>query len=188
MLSEPVKSSESQKKYEPKSDLEKVTEEYYSHILHYCYGKMQTKSEYASDITHEVFAILCEKWQHLHKEDIKAWLFRTADIKINEFFRKHKKTRNELTYIEDLDDFEHNRLSYHQDFENISDEEIEKHRDEILAELSDKERYLFDLFYIEKLSYKEICHELFISEHNLTKRLYRLRQKINEAVSLKINT
>jgi RNA polymerase sigma factor (sigma-70 family) len=131
--------------------------------------------------------VLCEKWDNLSKDNIQAWLYRTADNKLQEHFRHHRKKSKEIAYIEDLDDFRKNSLTYEQEFEAVSDDDIEIYREEILRELSEKERELFDLVYIDKKPYKKIIEELSITQETFNKRLYRLRKKIKTAVTMKIH-
>ena len=180
--------NENPEKNNQKAELEKVSEEYYMLIYKYCRKKLQTNEAHAYDATNDVFVLLCEKWDSFHnKDNIRAWLHRAADNIIKKFHSKNKKIHRELKYIDDLDDFTANSLSYEQDFENISEDNIEVYRDEILNELNDRERELFDIVFTERLPYNEICNELSITKENLKKQLYRLRQKINEAVFEKIN-
>jgi len=170
-----------------RTELENVSEQYYMLIYKYCYKKLDSNESYSSDVTNDVFVLLCEKWDNLHKDNVKAWLYRTADNMLNDFFRKNKKRRKELTYIDDLDDFTVNNLTYEQDFDNVSDDDIEIYKDEILNGLSEGEKELFNLVFTERIPYNEIYEQLYISRENLKKRLYRLRQKITEAAYEKIN-
>ena len=179
--------SDEQNSGKSKAELERVSEESYMQIYRYCYKSLESKEEYAYDITNEVFVLLCEKWDSLEKERIKAWLYRAADNLLKEFFRKHRKRLKELTSIEETGEYGGHHLSYEQNFDNISDDDIERYRDEILDALSDDEKDLFDMVFTEKMPYDEICGELFISKGTFKKRLYRLRQKIGEAVYAKIH-
>ena len=179
--------NEKQKKKNSKEELENVSEQYYMLIYKYCYKKLNSNESYSSDVTNEVFVLLCEKWDKLQKEHIKAWLYRTADNLFNEFFRKNKKRLKELIYIDDLDDLTINNLIYEQNFENISDDDIDIYRDEIMHGLSESEKELFNMVFTEKIQYNEICGQLDISRESLKKRLYRLKQKITERVYVKIN-
>jgi len=172
--------------FDSKRELENISEQYYMLIYKYCYIRLESKNMYSYDITNEVFVLLCEKWDSLKKENVRAWLYRTADILLKAFFRKQQKIRKELAYIEDLDGFTADSLTYEQDFENISDEEIEIYRDEVLDSLSESERELFDMVFTEKLPYGEICEQLLLSRETLKKRLYRLRQKITGAAGKKV--
>jgi len=187
MLFRVVVTDEKQKKNNSKAELEKVSEENYILIYKYCKSRLNASESDSYDITNDVFLLLCEKWDHLEKDNIKAWLYRTADNRLMEFSRKNRKTMNEFTYIDDLDDFTINNLSYEQNFNYMSDDDIEKNKDEILNELPGKDRKLFEMVFIEKLPYETICKELSISKDNLRTRVYRLRQKINEAVYVKIH-
>jgi len=182
-----VATDETKKKHNPKAELEKASEEYYMPIYKYCRKKLRTNEAYAYDLTHEVFVLLCEKWDSLHKDNIKAWLHRAADNRIKKFYDKAQKRRREIEYIDDLDDLTANGLSYEQDFENISGDDIERYKDKILDELSDKEKELFGMVFTERLPYGEISEQLSISRDTLKNRVYRLRQKINEAVHTKIH-
>jgi len=177
--------TENHKKGNSKSELESISELHYMAIYKYCYTRLRS-NEHCYDVTNDVFVILCEKWDKLSKENIKAWLYRTANNEIKKFFRKHKKRLSEIEYIENLDDFKANSLTYEQDFENISDEVIDEHRDEILDGLSGGEKELYDMVFTKKLSYDEVCDRLSITKDVLKSRVYRLRQKINEAVHAKI--
>ena len=184
---ESQENQKSQKNGDLKNELENLSEEYYMSIYKYCYIRLENNKSYSYDITNEVFVLLCEKWEGLKKENVKAWLYRTADNMLKSFYRKNKKRSRELVYIEDLQDFIiNNNLSYEQDFDNISEYDIEIYRNEILGELSDKEREFFNMVFIEKRPYAEICEKFSITRENFKKRLYRLRQKIKEAVSIKV--
>lgn len=169
------------------TELEKISKEYYLPVYKYCNVKLGAEKSYSDDITDEIFALLCEKWDSLRKENVKAWIYRTADNIIKEFLRKHRKQLEEFAYIEDLDDFTVNKLTYDQDFESINNDDIETYRGEILSDLSDDERELFDAVFVKKLPHKEICEQFSLSKENLKKRLYRLRKKLTESVYVKIN-
>jgi len=169
------------------AELERISKEYYLPVYKYCNVKLGDEKSYSDDVTDEIFALLCEKWDSLRKENVKAWIYRTADNIIKEFLRKHRKQLEELAYIEDLDDFTVNKLTYDQDFESINNDDIDTYRGEILSELSDEERELFYAVFVKKLPRKEICEQFSLSKENLKKRLYRLRKKLTESVYVKIN-
>jgi len=175
--------------YMQKKDNETIEQfflEYYAPICKYCVLRMPKHISYAEDIANEAFALLCKKWHDLKKNDIRAWLYRTADNLIKEFHRKNKKESNNIGYIEDFDAAAVNNLKYEQDFENISDDDIEICKAKILNELSDTDKKLFTMNFIKKLPHKEIGRELLISEEAVKKRVYRLKQKIISKINEKI--
>jgi RNA polymerase sigma-70 factor (ECF subfamily) len=166
-------------------EIEKYFNEYYAAICKYCVLRMPNHISYAEDIANEAFALLCKKWDSLEKNDIRAWLYRATDNLMKEFFRKQAKEAKKLEYIENMDDYA-DELIYELDFENISDDEIEIYKESILNGLSEKEKNLFEMNFVQRLPHKEIDRELLISEETLKKRLYRLKQKIILAVSEKL--
>lgn len=164
-------------------EIEKYFLEYYEALCRYCTVRMPNNTLFAEDIANEVFALLCRKWQGLEKSDIRAWLYRAADNLLKEFFRKQAKEAKKTEYMEDMDDCTDSGLIYEQIFDNIGDDEIEVYKNKILSGLSQKDRKLYEMNFVERLSHKEICKELLISEETLKKRLYRLKQKTVYAVN-----
>jgi RNA polymerase sigma-70 factor (ECF subfamily) len=169
--------------YNDGKEIEKYFLEYYADLCKYCTVRMPNYRPYAEDIANEAFTLLCEKWHDLEKNNIRAWLYRVADNLLKEFVRKRAKEAKEIDYIETMDDIADSNLIYEQNFENTSDNEVEIYKDEILNGLSDKDRQLYDMSYVEKLPHQEIRKELSISEETLKKRIYRLKQKITHAIS-----
>ena len=162
-------------------ELNDICEKYYIDIYKYCAARLDIS--YAEDITNEVFELLCQKWQNLENKNYKSWLYKTADNFIKNFHKKHKRRIEKEMYIDDsITDI----FSYEQNFEIISDEEIEKYKDEILKILTERERQLFDMKYIEKLSIAQIGEILHISKNNVKQRLYRLREKIKIEITQKL--
>jgi len=162
-------------------ELNDICEKYYLDIYKYCVARLDIS--YAGDITNEVFELLCRKWQNLENKNYKSWLYKTANNLIKNFYKKQKRKTEKETYIDNsiIDTF-----SYEQNFENISDEEIEKYKDEILEILTEHERRLFTMQYVEKLSHTQISEKLFIPENTVKQRLYRLKKKIKIEVANKL--
>jgi RNA polymerase sigma-70 factor (ECF subfamily) len=134
---------------------------------------------YAEDIVNNVFELFCKKWNSLENKNYKSWLYETANNLLKNFYKKQKRKKEKETYI---DESIIETLSYEQNFENINDDEIEKYKIEILEILTEKERQLFDMKYVKKLSRAQISEKLHIPENTVKQRLYRLREKIkNEA-------
>jgi len=165
-------------------ELNDICEKYYLDIYKYCAARLDISYiSYADDITNEVFKLFCEKWQILENKNYRSWLYETANNFLKNFYKKHKRKNEKETYI---DDSIIEILSYEQNFENVSEEEIEKYKDEILDILSEQEMQLFNMKYIEKLSIAQISIILSISENNVKQRLYRIREKIKTEASDKI--
>lgn len=69
---------------------DEIVNRYYSVILNYCKYKLCGSKTAAEDVTQEVFLILYQKIDRLKlSENIKLWLYRTADNKIKAYIRKN---------------------------------------------------------------------------------------------------
>ena len=69
----------------------KIIEEYYQSIYNYCYAKLNFNHTNAEDSTQEVFLILMKKQKKLNLSDnIKIWLYKTADNVVKAYKRKNK--------------------------------------------------------------------------------------------------
>lgn len=165
-----------------KQKLDEISEKYYIDIYRYCSSRLKVDISYAYDITNEVFELLYKKCNTLQDKNYKSWLYETADNLLKNFYKKYKRKVEKETYIGDMAE----TLSYEQNFENISEYEIEQYKDEILESLTEQERELFNMNNIEKLSRTQISERLFIPENTVKQRLYRLNQKIKDEVSKKL--
>lgn len=69
---------------------DEIVNRYYSVILNYCKYKLSGSQTAAEDVTQEVFFILYRKRNRLKMgENIKLWLYRTADNEIKTYIRKN---------------------------------------------------------------------------------------------------
>lgn len=145
-------------KYEKLVD--EIIMQYYESIFKYCYVRLKNEND-ASDCTQEVFAVFCKKAGKLRlNENIRAWLYRTADNVIKSFRRKNK------AYIS-LDDI--SEIPDKTDFEAAAPlEDI----------ISEDEYRLLKAYYIDKVGIELIAEKLGISKDAAFKRIYRLKARI----------
>lgn len=96
---------------------DEIVNRYYSVILNYCKYKLSGSQTAAEDVTQEVFFILYRKRNRLKMgENIKLWLYRTADNEIKTYIRKNPS----FTPIEDYDEIE-SESSFPEITENVFD-------------------------------------------------------------------
>jgi len=165
----------------PNKELSDICEKYYLDIYKYCASRLNIS--YAGDITNDVFELLCQKWQTLENKNYKSWLYETAENLIKNHYKKHKRMAKKETSIdESIAETATYEENFDAIFENIDDIVIEKYKEEIIKSLSEQERELFDMKYIEKLSIVQISIILNISENNVKQRLFRVREKIKADV------
>lgn len=139
---------------------EEITMRYYQAIYNYCQVKL--KDEYAAeDCTQEVFLLLYRKMNKLKlSENIRAWLYRTAD----NIIRNHKRRIKKIVPLEDT--------------ENLSiefDYSIDTSLDGIVSE---EEYNLLVSYYIEGDSIDKIAREMDKTQAAAFKHIYRIKSRI----------
>lgn len=134
--------------------------QYYNSIYKYCYVRLKNEND-ARDCTQEVFTVFCQKVHNLRlNENIRAWLYRTADNVIKSFKRKNKK------YIS-LDSVLAIPVNF--DFESAAP------FDDIISE---DEYKLLKAYYIDKIGIDFISKKLGISTAAALKRIYRIKARL----------
>ena len=69
-----------------------ILERYEKEIFNYCFQKLSHDKFMAEEVFDDVFMNLYKKWEHLViGKDIRAYLYRTADILIKERLRKESR-------------------------------------------------------------------------------------------------
>lgn len=137
-----------------------IVEKYYNSILRYCQVRLGNQTD-AYDCTQEVFVILLQKSDKLTiSENIRAWLYRTADNVINNFKRKNSK----YISLEDIPEIQQN-----------TDFSCETPMSDVISE---EEYQLIKAHYIDKEGIDHIAGRLGISSAAAAKRIYRIKARI----------
>lgn len=133
--------------------------------------------EQAEDCVQQSFLILYE--HYMKGEDIKnvaGFLYKIADNLIKTQWRENQRAEKTVQ-IETLSDIiPSNRDEY-------SDTDYDALAEKLLQTLSDNEKELYKLKYIDNKSIEEISEELKINYQAVAKRLSRLRQKVKELIT-----
>lgn len=96
--------------------INKIYEYYYKEIMNYCYVRLNFNQSAAEECTQEVFFALYKKSGSLNlRTNIRAWLYKAAEIEIKKYIRKNPIN-------EDIDDYE---ISVEADFIENSSSSIE---------------------------------------------------------------
>lgn len=152
-----------------------IATKYYKEIFNYCYIRLEYHKENAEECTQEVFIILLLKWKNLSTlENIRAWLYRTADNVIKNHNRKSNRHKNELSIV-DVD--EKINLSYNEDFGVF----------ELLSMLTIEEQELLKEYYIDKFTAKELSIKYNISENAIFVKVHRIKHKLKKVLQNKNN-
>lgn len=139
---------------------EEITRRYYQAVYNYC--QVRLKDEYAAeDCTQDVFLLLYRKMNKLKlSENIRAWLYRTADNVIRNHRRKIKK-------IVPLEDAESLSIEFGYSIDTPFN-----------GIVSEEEYNLLVSYYIEGDSIDKISKEMDKSKAAAFKRIYRIKSRI----------
>ena len=80
-----------------------LIKKYYQQIYRYCYARLNQHAESAQDCTQDIFMILFEKRDSLNlEENMRGWLYATADRVISNYLRKERKYENRESLDPDM--------------------------------------------------------------------------------------
>ena len=167
-----------------REEAENIVRQQYNTLYTFC--RMHLKDQDAADdLTHEVFVLFLEKYRELDNENIRAWLFSTAEIKIKESLRE-QIIRSKLVSLDDCDKYTVTDPDGLNNFEEINpdDDEIEKAKAKILSRLSPEELELFIDIYQRRMKYSSIAQSMGITENAVALRSFRLKRKIQKMAEL----
>ena len=150
-----------------KKDVDLLYNEYSSGIKRYLYNRTGNKED-SEDLTSIVYEKALKgienfKWQGI---SIKAWLYKIAKNTLIDYYRGHKK---ELSLGEHKD-----IVTQNPEKQILSDIGFE----EILDNLSPRERKIIYMKFFEGHTNKNIAKELNLSETNVGSIIYRVLRKL----------
>lgn len=149
---------------------------YYMNLHRFCKIKLKNE-EQADDCVQESFYILYK--HYINNEEIKnvaGFLYKIADNLIKAQWRENQKAEN-IIQIDSIAE----TLAVKE--EAYSDLDYDSLAENLISTLSESEKLLYELKYIENKSIKEISEELNSSFDAIAKRLSRLRQKVKEQIT-----
>jgi RNA polymerase sigma factor (sigma-70 family) len=163
-------------------------------LLGYIRNRVPDRVE-AEDILQDVFYQLTIGFSDIRRiETLTAWLYKVADNRITDLFRKKKPVR--IAYSESAKEDDDGPLSLEEILPPLGstpeDEEIKEliweTIEETLAELPEEQRDVFVKNEFEDMSFKEISEETGIGINTLISRkryaVLALRQKLRELYNL----
>lgn len=156
---------------------DKLWREYEPYIRKLCNYKLNSHKECIDDCVQDVFAALVEA---IHKgikiEYPKTWLTTVANNMIKDIYKQTNRDDDKrLPFDEKHIDV---RLQDSIDYEDLSEQDIEKYLSQIIDYLTEYERKLFQDFYLNHRKQSELAKELGITENLVQQQVFRLKRKI----------
>ena len=130
----------------------------------------------ADEITQEVFLLLVKKWDSLKKDNIKAWLLAATRNKALEYFRTEKKQRGGITIP--IDSEVVSEIPTFDSSFDLSDNEIQKIKKDLLRTLTEEERQLYNAYYEKKFSYDDIVKLYSLPLFTARSKIWRIKNKL----------
>lgn len=157
-----------------------LCQENYEQIFKYIMVMVHDKSV-AEDIVQEVFIVAYKKRKTIFLyENKRAFLYKVSKNLTNEYIRKSKKYKIvELNDNSAVDERDLCDLIYQQKNSEIDET---PYVDEVINDLPEEKRKLYELYYINKIPMKNIAKLLNISETTTRMRFVRLRRDIKKKV------
>lgn len=118
--------------------------------------------------------------------NFESWLRRVISNNCIDFIRKNKK----VDFVEFNGNFEENSSEFDNPFEvDFETQHTNRHELalECIQELSPAYQLVFNMFYVEDYSHKEIAEKLNISEGTSKSNLLKAKMRIKEIVEKKLN-
>ena len=159
--------------------LQECYDQYRIRLFNYCLSRLDGSREAADDCVQETFIVFYNKL--LNGEEFgnpRAFLYRTADNFVKRQKQKNATESQRQVPLETAADI------------GVTDEYIERLdlidyegcAKILLNLLSDEEKQIYNLRYIQKIGVEEIADKLGISRPAASMRLMRLRNKIKDMV------
>ncbi|MBQ7958051.1 MAG: sigma-70 family RNA polymerase sigma factor [Clostridia bacterium] len=162
------------------AQLQECYDKYRLKLFNYCLSRLNGSREAADDCVQETFIVFYNKLLDGNEfEDPKTFLYRTA----NNFVKRQKqKDARELKRQVPLENAENISVTDEEYDERIDLIDYEIFAKMLIDILSDEEKELYNLRYVQKISVEKISEKTGISRPAASMRLMRLRNKIKDMV------
>ena len=160
--------------------LQECYNEYRIRLFNYCLSRLDGSREAADDCVQETFIVFYNKLLDGEEfENPRAFLYRTAD---NFVKRQKQKDATETRHQVPLETAVDIGVTDDDYFEKLGLIDYEECAKILLNLLTDEEKQIYDLRYIQKFSVDALADRLGISRPAASMRLMRLRNKIKDMV------
>lgn len=155
---------------------ESIVNKYSQTLYKYCYIRLNKDSDLTEETLNDVFRVFYQKWDSLEiGENIGAYLFRVADMCINNARRSYNRYYSHNESYESIMAEKRSESAMHFD-EYFKDDRFseEEHIERIRQSLTKEDRDLFTDRYIEKKTLQEISESRGVPYSTLRYRLMKL--------------
>ena len=161
--------------------LQQCYDDYRLKLFNYCLARLSGEREAADDCAQEAFLVFNKRLLDGEEfENPRAFLYRTAE---NFVKRRQEQITNETKRIVPLEAAEDAAVSDEFYTETLASIDFDALAKRLIDELSEDEKTLYNLRYIQNTRVDEIALALNISRPAASMRLVRLKTKITDMVT-----
>ena len=162
------------------AQVQECYDKYRLKLFNYCLSRLEGSREAADDCVQETFIVFYNKLLEGNQfDDPRTFLYRTANNFVNRQKQKDARQMRKHVSLESIENLSVTDEEYDERLDLIDYELFAKM---LIGVLSDEEKELYNLRYIQKISVEEMSGRLGISRPAASMRLIRLRNKIKDMV------
>lgn len=155
-------------------EFDRVYQLYSLELYRFCLSKLNYDESFAQDCTQEAFLVLYKRMKQGERfENPRAFLYKTAYNFVKRRYDAIKKEYDNVTYFDEIGDIPD--FSIKETTDKVDFELFNKRLNELLT---DAEKELYIMRFIEDRRVMDIADLLNITEGNCSMRIMRLRKKI----------
>lgn len=162
------------------AQIQECYDKYRIKLFNYCLSRLNGSREAADDCVQEAFIVFYNKLLDGNQfEDPKTFLYRTANNFVKRQKQKDARELKRQVPLESAEDISVTDEKYDERLDLIDYDMFAKMLIEVL---SDEEKELYNLRYVQKIGVEEISEKIGISRPAASMRLMRLRNKVKDMV------
>ncbi len=155
----------------------------YQERIYWHVRKMVFSHDDANDVLQNTFVRVYRSIDKFEgKSKLLTWIFRIAYNESLRFLEKEKKRKHQS--MEEVSSYQLGKLKESEFFDG---EELHDYLLQIVHDLPEKQKRVFQMKYFDDLSFREISEVLGVSENTLKSGYYAAVKKIEEKIKLKTN-
>ncbi len=161
-----------------KADISILYNRYARLVYGSCLKHFKNKAD-ADDAVSEIFSLISKKLKTHEVKSFKSWLYTVTRNYCIEILRKNNRQRDKISTAESM----YSETIFHPD--NVEDEQMIYKLSKCMEALPPKQKQSIDLFYYQKMGYKEIAQRLDISWDKVRSFIQNGRRNLKNCIEKK---